>query len=281
LVATSSIGRHEGTTIVGKLFAIVVTIITLVSTAIFVLRIWWLPPDVSQLGAAIDRQMDETMVSSGVLFVLAQLVLAFFVWRFADTNDQRKIKTFPGGATPMVVVAIVLVGAEILALTMVGARVWASIYVATPDPSALTIDVQAEQFAYYFRYTGPDGKFGALHPDLIDESSGNYFGLDPANDTSARDDIVAATLAIPVNRPILLRMHAKDVSHAFYVPELRIQQDFVPGLVIPLHFTATRTTRSEIVCTQLCGLGHYNMRAFLEVMTDADFAKWLNEQSGQ
>ena len=265
----------------GKLFAIVVTIITIVSTGIFLSHIWWMPPDFSLLGAGIDHQMMETMVTSGVLFVVAQLVLAGFVWRFADNNDNRKIKIFPGGATPMVVGAIILVGAEILALTLVGSKIWASIYVAPADPHALKIDVQAEQFAYYFRYPGPDGKFGALHPDLIDASTGNFFGLDPAHDTAARDDIVAATLAVPVNTPIQLELHAKDVSHAFYVPELRIQQDFVPGLVIPLHFTATRVTKSEIVCTQLCGLGHYNMRAYLEVLSADDFKKWLNEQSGQ
>lgn len=264
----------------GKVFAIVVTIITIVSAAIFVLY-QWLPPDVSQLGVGVDHQLAETMVGSGVLFVVAQLVLAFFVWRFADNNDQRKIKIFPGGATPMVVGAIILVGAEILALTLVGTKIWASIYVTPADPNSLKIDVQAEQFAYYFRYAGPDGKFGGLHPELIDASSGNFFGLDPANDTAARDDIVAATLTVPVNTPILLEMHAKDVSHAFYVPELRIQQDFVPGLVIPLHFTATRLAKTEIVCTQLCGLGHYNMRAYLEVLSADDFKKWLNEQSGQ
>ena len=265
----------------GKVFAIVVTIITIVSTAIFVSHVWWLPPDVSQLGVGIDRQISETMISSGILFVVAQLVLAFFVWRFADNNDQRKIKIFPGGATPMVVGAILLVGAEILALTLVGTKIWASIYVTPADPHSLKIDVQAEQFAYYFRYAGPDGKFGALHPELIDESSGNFFGLDPAHDTAARDDIVTATLAVPVNTPILLELHSKDVNHAFYVPELRIQQDFVPGLVIPLHFTAIRLTKSEIVCTQLCGLGHYNMRAYLEVMSAEDFKKWLNDQSAQ
>lgn len=265
----------------GKVFAIVVTIITIVSTAIFVSRIWWMPPDVSLLGAGIDHQMMETMVTSGVLFVVAQLVLALFVWRFADNNDQRKIKIFPGGATPMVVGAIILVGAEILALTLVGTKIWASIYVTPADPHSLKIDVQAEQFAYYFRYPGPDGKFGELHPELIDASTGNFFGLDPARDTAARDDIVAATLTVPVNTPILLALHAKDVSHAFYVPELRIQQDFVPGLVIPLHFTATRLAKTEIVCTQLCGLGHYNMRAYLEVLSAEDFKKWLDEQSGQ
>lgn len=264
----------------GKLFAIIVTIITIVSAAIFISH-QWMPPDFSRLGVGIDHQMAETMVTSGILFVVAQLVLASFVWRFAENNDQRKIKIFPGGATPMVVGAIILVGAEILALTLVGSKIWASIYVAPADPNSLKVDVQAEQFAYYFRYAGPDGKFGALHPELIDPSTGNFMGLDPANDTAARDDIVAATLVVPVNTPVVLELHAKDVNHAFYVPELRIQQDFVPGLVIPLHFTATRLTKSEIVCTQLCGLGHYNMRAYLEVMSADDFKKWLNDQSGQ
>ena len=69
-------------------------------------------------------------------------------------------------------------------------------------------------------------------------------------------------------------------GHAFYVPVLRIQQDFVPGLVLPLHFTATDTGKFEVVCTQLCGLGHYNMRAFLEVKTQADYDQWLASQTG-
>ncbi len=265
----------------GRLFAVLVAIVALVSAAIFAMRIWWLPPDISVHGAAIDHQLSETMVAAGILFVLSQLVLAFFVWHYADRGTERKVKTFPGGAVPMVAFASVLVGIEVLVLTLVGSKVWAGIYQSPPDPGSLRIDVQAEQFAFYFRYAGVDGAFGGTHPDMIDDANGNFFGLDPANDTTARDDIVTATLAIPVNKPILLSMHAKDVGHAFYVPELRIQQDFVPGLVIPLHFTATDTGRFELVCTQLCGLGHYNMRAYLEVMPQEQFDQWLKDQAGQ
>jgi cytochrome c oxidase subunit 2 len=220
-------------------------------------------------------------VSSGILFVLSQLVLAAFVWHFGDRRGDRPVKTFPGGVVPMVVLATLLVGAEILALTLVGSKVWAGIYLAPANPRALRIDTQAQQFAFYFRYAGVDGAFGGIHPDLMDEASGNFFGLDPANDTTARDDIVSGTLAVPTDRPILLTMHAKDVGHAFYVPELRIQQDFVPGLVIPLQFTATQAGKYEIVCTQLCGLGHYQMRAYLEVMPQERFDQWLTEQAGQ
>jgi cytochrome c oxidase subunit 2 len=266
---------------VGKLFAGLLTIITIVSATIFIRHTWWMPPDISAHGARIDHQLAETMTASGVLFVLAQLVLAAFVWRYGDRKGAPAVKRFPGGATPMVVLASILVGVEILTLTLVGSKVWAGIYQSPPDPGSLHIDVQGEQFAFYFRYAGADGAFGGIHPDLIDDANGNFFGLDPANDTTARDDIVAGTLAIPVNQPILLSMHAKDVGHAFYVPELRIQQDFVPGLVIPLHFTAIRTGRFELVCTQLCGLGHYTMRAYVEVMPRDQFDQWLKDQAGQ
>jgi cytochrome c oxidase subunit II len=266
---------------VGKFFAITLTIITIVSTGIFISRTWWLSPDISVLGAGIDHQLIETMIASGVLFVASQLALAFFVWRFTDRNDGRAIKQFPGGAKPMVIIAIVLVGIEVLTLTLVGSKVWAAIYIAPAGPGALQIDAQAGQFAFYFRYAGPDGKFGALHPDKISEADNNYFGLDPANDTAARDDIVSASLVVPVNREISLTMHSKDVGHSFFVPELRVQQDFVPGLNIPLHFTATQVGKHEIVCTQLCGLGHYNMRAYVEVMTQEKYDEWLKAQAAQ
>ncbi len=263
----------------GKLFAIVLTVITVTTAAIFMARIWWLPPDISVLGIGIDHQMMETMLASGVLFILAQLMLALFVWRYRERGDGRPLRTFPGGSTAMVVLATVLVGAEILVLSLVGTKVWGQIFLAPPNPAAVKIDVLAEQFAFYFRYPGPDGAFGAVHPELIDDASGNFFGLDPANDTTARDDVVSASLVIPVNTPILLTMHSKDVGHAFFVPELRIQQDFVPGLVIPLQFTATQLVKKEIVCTQLCGLGHYSMRAYLEVQSVDQFHQWLVDNS--
>ncbi|MDB4899050.1 MAG: hypothetical protein JWN53_858 [Gemmatimonadetes bacterium] len=265
----------------GKLFAAVVTIITLVSAAIFALHVWWMPPDISVLGVGIDTQLAETMAATGVMFVGAQLVLALFVWRSADGNALRAIRRFPGGAMPMVAASILIVGAEIMVLTMFGSKVWASIYMTPPEPGSVQVDVQAEQFAYYFRYPGPDGRFGPVHPDKIDEGNDNYFGLDPANDTTSRDDIVSASLEVPVNKPISLTLHAKDVGHSFYVPDLRIQQDFVPGIVVPIHFTATKTGKYELVCTQLCGLGHYNMRAYVEIVTQAEFEKWLTDHASQ
>jgi cytochrome c oxidase subunit 2 len=265
----------------GKLFAIAVAIIGIVSAAFFAMHTWWLPVDISTTGPAVDHQFAETLFGTGVLFVAGQLVLAGFAWGSSDRSAARKTKNFPGGATPLVVAAIVVVGIEIFTLTFVGSKAWAAIYLAPPEAGSLRIDVQAEQFAFYFRYPGPDGQFGAVHPDKIDDGSGNYFGLDPANDVAARDDIVVGSLVVPVNQPIALTLHSKDVGHSFYVRELRLQQDFVPGLDIPVHFTATQTGKFEIVCTQLCGLGHYNMKTYLQVMTAGEYADWLKAQAGQ
>jgi len=269
----------------GKLFAVILVVIALLSAIPIITHTWYgsgislaPPEDVSTHGYQIDKQLDETMIEAGLSFLGAQFVLAFFVWQFAG-RTQGPLKSFPGGAKGLVIAAFVLVGTEILALGLLGTKAWAAVYFQQASADALPVQVQAGQFAFYFRYPGPDGKFGGLHPEKIDEGNSNFFGLDPENDVASRDDIVVAGLTIPVNREIHLMMHAKDVGHSFYVPALRIQQDFVPGLDLNLHFTATKIGKYEVVCTQLCGLGHYNMKAYVEVLSQDDFDKWLKAQS--
>ena len=262
---------------VGKIFAVVVALVTLVTAYCVITHVWWMPVDISLHGPRIDHQIHETIVVAGLLFIAGQVVLATFVFLYGGAKD--KPKQIPGGAKPLVLFAFILVGTEVLALSSIGSKAWGAVYFEPPDASAMHIDVQAGQFAYYFRYPGPDGKFGSLHPNLINEGNQNYFGLDPDHDADAKDDIVTAELAIPVNKAVVLTLHSKDVGHSFYVRELRVQQDFVPGLSIPLHFTATQTGRFEIVCTQLCGLGHYNMKAYLDVLSQADFDEWLKKEA--
>jgi cytochrome c oxidase subunit 2 len=268
----------------GKLFAVILVVIALASAVPIITHHWFgsdivlaPPEDISTHGHDIDKQIDETMIEAGLSFLGAQFVLAFFVWQFAGRKDGE-LKTFPGGAKYLVMAAILLVGTEAIALGAFGTKAWASVYFRPATLDALQIQAQAGQFAFYFRYAGPDGKFGAIHPEKIDEGNSNFFGLDPENDVPARDDIVSGELVVPANREVNLMMHAKDVGHSFYVRELRIQQDFVPGLDLALHFTATKPGKYEIVCTQLCGLGHYNMKAYLNVMSQDDFDKWLKSQ---
>jgi cytochrome c oxidase subunit II len=272
-----------------KLFAITIVVIMIASAIPIVMNTWHPLPDISTHGQAIDDQMSETMIEAGISFLASQFILAWFIWKFAvphraTTTDKTSTtvlesKSFPGGARGLVIAAFVLVGVEVLALGVFGAKAWANMYFTQPGSDAIPVQVQAGQFAFYFRYPGPDGKFGPIHPDLINEANQNFYGLDVDHDRDSKDDIVTASMAIPVNREIRLLMHSKDVSHSFYVPALRIHQDFVPGLDLQLHFTATTVGKYEIVCSQLCGLGHYNMKAYLEVLSQEDFDKWLKQQA--
>src|SRR6266851_5770574 len=262
-----------------KIFAVTIVLIAIASAIPIVMHMWPMPPDISLHGHLIDDQYADTMLEAGISFLASQFLLAFFIWKFSSPKPGDKVKSFPGGATGMVVAAFLLVGTEALALGVFGTKAWASVYFTPPAANAIPVQVQAGQFAFYFRYPGPDGKFGPLHPEKIDEANQNFYGLDVDHDPESKDDIVTAELAIPVNRDVHLLMHSKDLGHSFYVRELRIQQDFVPGLDLSLHFTATKTGKYEIVCTQLCGLGHYNMKAYLEVMPQEDFDKWLAQQA--
>lgn len=261
------------------LIALVVTLITVISVAVFVMRVWWMPVDISTHGWQIDHQMVLTLIVTGIIFVLAQLGLALFVWKYRDRRDGRKATYSHGNnaleATWTIAAAVLFIG-----LNLIGYRIWADMYFKSAPQDALRIQVLGQQFAWYFRYPGPDGQFGPLHVEKVDDAAGNFFGLDRDHDATSKDDVVTATLGIPVNRPVELILHAKDVTHDFYVRELRIQQDVVPGMEIPIHFTATKVGRFEIACNQLCGLGHYKMRAFLQVMTPEDYDKWLQAMAG-
>ncbi len=262
-----------------KFLAVTIIVIALLSALPVVMHTWEAPPDISTHGHLIDEQMSETMVEAGISFLAAQLLLALFIWRFSGDRPNAKVKTFPGGAKGLVIAALLLVGAEVMALGVFGVKAWADVYLTPPAADSMPIQVQAGQFAFYFRYPGADGKFGPIHPELINEGTQNLFGLDLEHDPESRDDIVTAEMAIPVNKEIHLLMHAKDVGHSFFVRELRVQQDFVPGLDVSLHFTATKVGRYEIVCTQLCGLGHYTMKAYLDVLSQADFDDWLKKEA--
>ena len=261
-----------------KFFAVTIIMIAIISAMPIVMHKWEPPADISTHGKLIDDQISETMAEAGISFLAAQFILAIFVWKFSNRPKDAKIANFPGGAKGLVIAALLLVGTEVLALGVFGTKAWANVYFTASAADALPIQAQAGQFAFYFRYPGPDGKFGPLHPNLISEANGNFFGLDQTNDQDSKDDIVTAEMAVPVNREIHLLMHAKDVGHSFFVPELRVQQDFVPGLDLSLHFTATKVGKYEIVCTQLCGLGHYNMKAYLYVYSQEDFDKWLQKE---
>ena len=242
----------------------------------FAAKTWWFPPPINQHGMDYDAQFMRTLIVVGIVFTLAQFALGWVIMKFRNdggkashSHGNNALETLWTSAT-----AILFLG-----LVVMGTKIWAGVHFDEAPPDAIPIEVMAKQFTWSFRYPGPDGTFGATHPEMISEGSQNFFGLDPEHDVDSRDDIVAAEMAIPVNKEIHLLMHSKDVGHSFYVRELRVQQDFVPGLDVSLHFTATKVGKYEIVCTQLCGLGHYNMKAYLEVMSQQDFDDWMKKEA--
>src|SRR5712664_1778131 len=185
-----------------KFFAVTIIVIAIFSAIPILRHTWVAPEDISTHGALIDDQMSETMAEAGIAFLAAQVVLAIFIWMFSNRAPDAKIKSFPGGAKALVIGALLLVGAEVLALGVFGVKAWANVYLTAPSADAMPIQIQAGQFAFYFRYSGPDGKFGPIHPERINEGSQEFFGLDKEHDVESRDDIATAEMAIPVNKEI-------------------------------------------------------------------------------
>jgi cytochrome c oxidase subunit 2 len=267
--------RNSGSRAPAALFALAIAVLLAATLLVFFSHKYVAPAPISDDARAVDRQFHLTLTLVGVIFVVAQITLAFAVVRFRDRGQRARF--LPGNNA----LEILWTGAAIvlfLGLGALGRKAWAAVRYTTADPGAIQIEVTEMQFQYAFRYPGPDGRFGHLDPAQINAAASNPLGIDQ-NDPAGKDDIVTATLGVPVGRPVELLIRSQDVVHNFFVRELRLQQDAVPGLVIPVHFTADRAGRYDIVCTQLCGLGHYKMHAFLDVLSEADYQKFLATQA--
>jgi cytochrome c oxidase subunit 2 len=238
---------------------------------VFVSKEYAPPAAITAAGVAIDHQYDMTLAVTAVAFVLSQLGLAFVVLKYRDHGQRVQ---FSRGNNTFELLWTSLTAVVFIGLGLLGAKAWASARMFTPAPDAVRIEVTENQFVFNFRYAGPDGKFGRLDPRKVDASAGNPIGLDPG-DPTGNDDIVVPTLTVPVNQEIELLLRSQDVIHSFFVRELRLQQDAVPGLIVPVRFKAEKIGHYEVVCTQLCGLGHSNMHTYLDVVSQEDFATFL------
>lgn len=247
-----------------------------VTVGILVFKVWWLPELISVHGAAIDDQLVMTLIIAGTVFFLAQIALGYFIWKFrgqgraaSNWHENPKLEF-----TWTAITLVIFVG-----LGISGNRIWAAYFQAPVPADAVMVELTAQQFAWNFRYPGADGVLGRTNSALIDDANGNYIGLDP-KDPAGKDDVTTQNImAIPVNRPIRVMLRSKDVTHSFFVPQLRVKQDAVPGLGIGVSFTATKIGEFEIACAELCGMQHYKMRGRLLVMTQADFDQWLKTRA--
>ncbi len=259
----------------GLVLLCVIWLITFASTYFFVAKTWWLPAGMSAAAAGIDHQFAVTFVLMGVIFVAAQMALGYVVWRYQDKPSAAKA-AYSHGNTRLEIIWTTLTAILFVGLNLMGSPIWANERFRPAVDDATRVEVTGMQFAWYFRYPGPDGKFGITKPELEDASSGGEaaLGLDPA-DPASKDDVVTGIMEVPVGREVEVILRAHDVIHSFFVPSMRFKQDAVPGLAIHMHFTPTQIGDYEIACAELCGLGHYKMHGMLKVVSQNDFTQWL------
>jgi cytochrome c oxidase subunit 2 len=259
----------------GFALLVVIWLITLISTYFFVAKTWWLPAGAAAAAPWIDHQFAITYVLMGIVFLAAQLGLGYIAWKYRE-HASAKPAQYSHGNTTLELAWTVLTGALFIGLNLMGSSVWASQRFAPPEAGAVPVEVTGMQFAWYFRYPGPDGTFGKTSVKLMDPSSGGEaaVGLDPS-DPAAKDDVVSSTMYLPVNREVDLSLRAVDVIHSFFIPNLRFKQDAVPGLNIHMHIKPTAIGDYEIACAELCGMGHYKMHGIVKVVSQEDFDKWL------
>jgi cytochrome c oxidase subunit 2 len=265
----------------GLVLLIVIWLITFISSYFFIAKTWWLPTGASSAAAGIDHHFATTYLLMGIVFVAAQVALGFLVWKYR-AGGSAKPAQYVHGNNRLEVIWTVLTLVLFVGLNLMSSSIWASERFDPAEPGAVRVEVTGMQFAWYFRYPGPDGKFGATKPELIDPSTGGEgaVGLD-TTDPASKDDIVTGTMYVPVNRQVEVILKAQDVIHSFFVPSMRFKQDAVPGLAIHMHFTPITIGDYEIACAELCGLGHYKMHGMLKVVSQEEYDQWLKAREAE
>lgn len=239
----------------------------------------WLPPLASRHGAGIDAMLAYLLVTVGALLLIGYVALSVLIWRAARhqrvtlRQATRKTEWVLSAAFGLVVALVGEVG-----VLAIGLPVWSEYFGATPPADAVFVEVTGQQFAWNMRYPGNDGIFGRTDVRLIEEAS-NPIGIDRTDPAAADDVTLQNEMAVPVNRPVRLRLRSKDMIHSFFLPHLRVKQDAIPGMTPEIVFVPTREGTFEIACAELCGLGHYRMQGFLYVLSDDDFRQWLQERA--
>jgi len=216
----------------------------------------------------------------GLMLVLFAGWGTYFLWALWRFRARRQPVAHPAGARGRLAfwTEVGVVAAESVLLVAIALPVWFT-RTSPPDDETgqVVVRVVAEQFQWNVHYPGADGAFGRTAPELI--TAANGVGLDRTSPGGADDIVVVGTLHLPVDRPVLIQLSSKDVIHSFGVQALRVKQDAIPGLLSPVWFTPTAIGEYDIACSQLCGLGHYQMRGLVTVESEANFAAFLAEEA--
>ncbi len=216
---------------------------------------WILPPGVSTFAGDIDFLYYLILIITGIAFVVVEVGLVVFAIKYR-ARPGRKAQ-YIKGSTRAEIVWTAVPAVTLVIIGLMSGGVWNHIKGrnSTP-PNAIPYEVHVKQFEWNFTYRGPDGQLGT------------------GDDFTLRNQ-----LHIPVNRPVELQLIAEDVIHSFFVPAFRVKQDAVPGMEINVWFEATEVGEYEIACAELCGLGHYRMRARVIVHSAEDYQQWLSDRT--
>jgi len=237
------------------------------------------------LASEQGRQVDDLIIYIHwlmiVLFVGWLAYFGYALFRFRRSrNPKANYHGVQNHASNYIEVAVAVV--EALLLVGIAIPFWARASEKFPKESEATVvQVVGQQFNWNVRYAGKDGVFGKQ--DMRWVTSDNLFGVDP-NDPHGKDDVQVNALGemhVPVNKPVICYISSKDVIHSFKVIAMRITQDAIPGMRIPIWFTPTQEGRYQINCAQLCGNGHSSMaQGVMVVESQEAFDKWLASKAG-
>ena len=243
------------------------------------LELLGLPPQASAHAAQIDNMIVILHWLMLVLFIGWGIFFVYTLIRFrASAHPKADYEGVKSHTSSYLEVAVAVVEAVILLGFAIPA--WAlRVNALPPEEGATVVHVIAKQFEWHSVYPGPDGRFGRRDASLI--TSTNAIGLDRSDPTGADDIHTINQLNLPVDKPVIVYLSTMDVIHSFGITSMRVKQDAIPGMEIPVWWEPTVAGDYEINCSQLCGLGHYRMRGFLTIMNQADFQSFLAEEGAR
>ncbi len=216
---------------------------------------WIITSGSSTFAGVIDFLFYLILVITGIAFVVVEVGLIVFLIKYR-ARPGRKAE-YIQGSTKAEIIWTAVPAVTLVIIGLMSGGIWNTIKGRNSVPAdAIPYGLHAQQFEWNITYRGPDGQLGT------------------ADDFTLRNQ-----LHIPVNQPVVMQMTAEDVIHSFFIPAFRVKQDAMPGMTINVWFEATETGEYEIACAELCGLGHYRMRAIVTVHTAADYQQWLADQA--
>jgi cytochrome c oxidase subunit 2 len=237
-----------------------------------------LPVQASERASAIDTIIEYVHWLMLLLFLGWGFYFIYTLFRFrASKNPKASYKGVQNHFSSYIEIAIVI--AEVVLLVGISIPFWSNVILSYPDKKESTIvRVVAQQFAWNVHYPGEDGKFGKTSTKLVNAQT-NPIGLDSSDPNAADDYTTVNQLNVPVNTPLIVELSSLDVIHSFGIPEMRVKQDVLPGIMVPTWFKPIKEGTFEIMCAQLCGIGHYRMKGYVNVMSPAKFDEWKQAQA--